>query len=364
MEDDTSLSERMVAALEQSGYTAVAAPSLREGLKSAVRIQPDVVVSDVHLGDADGRDLLEVLRHDENLQDCQFVIMTGDVAGASQRSGMNLGADDYLAKPFSLEEFLTCIETRMKRRSSSRRAEERFVRSMRDSLTLTLPHEFLTPLNGIIGLSEFLQDPGDELSPAAVAVMAKDIHDCGTQLLRTIHNYLTVLDVMDHPAAGGDEVGWIEAEDVELHLGSEAALIAETHGRRKDLELGSTLLATGPVRLDGKRFTAVAHELIDNAFKFSRPGSPVRLRLSQTEAGVELAVEDQGRGLTSEQIRRISAFRQFDRKRYEQQGLGLGLTLAQQLLDRDGGALRLAAAPVHGTLAAAFWPAQPPSPHP
>ena len=73
---------------------------------------------------------------------------------------------------------------------------------------------------------------------------------------------------------------------------------------------------------------------MDNACKFSRKETPVSVELG---GDGRLNITDRGRGLTVEEIGRIGAFLQFDRQKYEQQGLGLGLVLVQKLtLSRDG----------------------------
>ncbi len=72
----------------------------------------------------------------------------------------------------------------------------------------------------------------------------------------------------------------------------------------------------------------MVEELVDNACKFSRQGTPVEVELS---AEGLLSITDQGRGMTAAEIEQIGAFRQFDRKKHEQQGLGLGLVLVQKL---------------------------------
>jgi signal transduction histidine kinase len=76
----------------------------------------------------------------------------------------------------------------------------------------------------------------------------------------------------------------------------------------------------------------IVEELTDNAYKFSRKGTPVKVKL---QAG-KLTVMDRGRGLTAEEIERVGAFQQFDRKKHEQQGLGLGLVLVQKIALASG----------------------------
>ncbi|MEQ8960070.1 MAG: ATP-binding protein, partial [Coleofasciculus sp. C2-GNP5-27] len=97
-------------------------------------------------------------------------------------------------------------------------------------------------------------------------------------------------------------------------------------------------------------------ELIDNAFKFSPPGTAVSICDRVEQNRVILTITDQGRGMTSEQIANLGAYMQFERKLYEQQGSGLGLAIAQRLAQLHGGELTLESRPgkettVHVSLA-------------
>lgn len=85
----------------------------------------------------------------------------------------------------------------------------------------------------------------------------------------------------------------------------------------------------------------IIKELLDNAFKFSEPGTPIILQGQSLSRGYQLQISDRGRGMTQEQIARIGAFLQFGRNVYEQQGLGLGLAIAQKTVDMYGGRLQI-----------------------
>ncbi|MDQ8200253.1 hybrid sensor histidine kinase/response regulator [Pelagicoccus enzymogenes] len=356
VEDDSELRVSLVDALEDRGYRATSTSSLREAWEIANRWQPSLIVSDVHLEEGDGRDLLQLLEGEKRLGGCQFVFMTGDVEGVPQRAGMNLGADDYLAKPFLLDEFIECVETRLSKHGIKRESDERLLAMMRDSVSLTVPHEFLTPLNGIIGLSEFLMNPDESMSPETVREIAKDINQCGTSLLRTVRNYLAILDVLNHPSSLSREQPLVEPEEVNRCMMRLGKAVAGSKLRSNDVCWEQLLGPIPSVRLNLDRFETVVHELLDNAFKFSRAGTKVRLSVERRENAVWLKVVDSGCGMSPEQVGKIGAFRQFDRRRYMQQGLGLGLTLAQKLLHQDGGELRIASEPSVGTTVEARWP--------
>jgi signal transduction histidine kinase len=78
---------------------------------------------------------------------------------------------------------------------------------------------------------------------------------------------------------------------------------------------------------------------VQNAFKFSSTGLTVRVDCHSIENKLEFSVHDSGRGFSTEQIRRIGAYVQFERKMQDVEGLGLGLAIAKKLAELHGGSL-------------------------
>jgi len=112
VEDDAGLCHSLVEVAEKIGFAVWSCDTAGEALALAEAFKPTVIFCDVHLAQGDGRRVLAKLREDEVMRYCQFVLVTGDWVGASQRDSIELEADAYLAKPFSLQEFVTCVETR------------------------------------------------------------------------------------------------------------------------------------------------------------------------------------------------------------------------------------------------------------
>jgi len=93
------------------------------------------------------------------------------------------------------------------------------------------------------------------------------------------------------------------------------------------------------VSMAGSYFKKAVDELLDNAFKFSKAGTPVAVACGPSRGRFALSVSDKGRGMTSQQIADIGAHMQFERRFYEQQGVGLGLIIIKRLADLHGGEL-------------------------
>lgn len=91
------------------------------------------------------------------------------------RSGMNLGADDYITKPFSFDELLSAIKTRLSRKETIQDKSQAKLKSIRSNLISLMPHEYYTPLNSILGFSEVLREEYDTLEKSEALEMISSI---------------------------------------------------------------------------------------------------------------------------------------------------------------------------------------------
>jgi len=156
------------------------------------------------------------------------VIITGNPSQTSQRTAMNLGADDYLTKPFTTADVLECAETRLKRADIHWRVENQALQNLHGSLHTTLPHEFFTPLVGIIGMNELLMEEAGELSRDEIVDLAGNINRSGDRLHRTLRNYLRILDLNQMPVTAAAPLSPVQTQSTVTHL---ARSVATQHKR-------------------------------------------------------------------------------------------------------------------------------------
>ncbi|MGH7995715.1 MAG: response regulator, partial [Opitutaceae bacterium] len=107
IDDDLALRRTLEIALQTFGYEAILAADGRQGIALARETQPDLILCDVNMPGMDGRAVLQAMRNDPALANRQVVLMTGNQTQNPQREGMNLGADDYLPKPFEIAQLRT-----------------------------------------------------------------------------------------------------------------------------------------------------------------------------------------------------------------------------------------------------------------
>jgi DNA-binding NarL/FixJ family response regulator len=124
IEDEPEMLRNMVTILKMEGYQALSAFNGRTGLEVAVAERPDLILCDVMMPELDGHGVLQGLRASSETAGIPFVFLTARGEKSDIRVGMNLGADDYLAKPIDADELLTTIRTRLERHAEREEAAQ------------------------------------------------------------------------------------------------------------------------------------------------------------------------------------------------------------------------------------------------
>lgn len=113
IEDDTALRENTAELLELANYRVMTAANGTSGISAAKENLPDIIICDIMMPEADGYEVLEVLSHHPETSHIPFIFLSAKTEHKEIRRGMNLGADDYLTKPFEEEDLLSAIESRI-----------------------------------------------------------------------------------------------------------------------------------------------------------------------------------------------------------------------------------------------------------
>ncbi|HAL56100.1 MAG TPA: hybrid sensor histidine kinase/response regulator [Bacteroidetes bacterium] len=336
VDDETAFRELVALALEMEGFIVEQAANGEEALNWVAESTPDLILCDVAMPRLSGHELLAELRKHERTERVPFIFLTGQSAGEDLRHGMHLGADDYLTKPVKLEDLVSAIKVRLEKKERWERYSEVQLERLRQRISGSVPHEIRTPLTALLGLAELLQGEADSMDRAEIKELAGMLLQSGKRLHRTLEKYI-LYSQLEMIAMQEGQMAALRKESAEFSstkLKVAAAHIAALYDRPGDLKMN---LEEGRVHLYPDHLTVILEELVDNAFKFSTPGSPVVVRSHADERLYSLVVQDSGRGMTAEQIREIGAFMQFEREHFEQQGPGMGLTIVKKLIEIYGG---------------------------
>lgn len=115
IDDNTDIRENIAEILELSGYKTFTAENGKVGVELAIREKPSVIICDIMMPELDGYGVLHMVRKNASIQQTPFIFITAKTERSDLRKGMEMGADDYITKPFEDIELLNAVETRLKR---------------------------------------------------------------------------------------------------------------------------------------------------------------------------------------------------------------------------------------------------------
>ncbi|HEX2608452.1 MAG TPA: response regulator [Flavisolibacter sp.] len=117
IDDNTELRENTAEILELAGYRTLTAENGKKGVELAVREKPALIVCDIMMPELDGYGVLHLVRKQAELQQVPFIFLTAKTERSDFRKGMEMGADDYITKPFDDIELLNAVEARLKKKA-------------------------------------------------------------------------------------------------------------------------------------------------------------------------------------------------------------------------------------------------------
>ena len=115
VDDNPDIRENTAEILELAGYKAFTAENGRQGVDLAIKEKPSVIICDIMMPELDGYGVLHLLRKNPDTQHIPFIFLTAKAERTDFRKGMEMGADDYITKPFDEIELLNAIEARLKK---------------------------------------------------------------------------------------------------------------------------------------------------------------------------------------------------------------------------------------------------------
>lgn len=349
IEDDELIRENLIELFTNEGYLVFASENGKKGLEKAFEIVPDIIVSDIMMPEMDGFQVYKSIRSEPLLSVIPFIFLSALSERLHIRSGMVLGADDYITKPFINTELLEAVKNRIQKSKAAKKSME----ELKFNLIRSVPHEFLTPLNAVLGFSQLLLDGCNEeefLSKEDIHDYAFYIHDAGEKLLRITKNYVlfTELSIKQKTSEHRDRIKNEIYQNISKEIPELLFQFAKSENRENDLELK---IENANLFFSKKGLNKILEEILNNAMKFSRMKTKIIINGFIKDNYYYLTIQDFGRGMSLEEIQRIESFVQFEREVSEQSGLGLGLALVKKLVDIDQGEFWLESEKDKGTIA-------------
>ena len=332
--------------LVKNGVECFEAYNGLQGLEVLKAEKVHFILSDIDMPEMDGYGFLSAVRSQPQFEVLPFILLTGRPAYSGLLSGLRHGADSYLPKPFDEQTILETVSNCLHRLQRQEDKASTKFNEQRVNVLKMLPHELRTPLNGILGVADLLEM--GETNLEELQQYAEILRISGERMLRLTTNFLLCAELQmqaENPARTGalfDNEPFCDASEMTGVLQKRAF----TNERPDDLR---HKIASGRAALPPQALAKILDEILDNAFKFSKPGDPVTVTGKADGSLYCWRVEDCGRaGSPTDLQESRGLFIQFNRKTNEQQGAGMGLHLVEKLCANYGGTMRFSSTPGGG----------------
>jgi len=332
--------------LSEQDYQLHYAASGQEAIASLDLFDPDLILLDVMMPGIDGIEICRQIKAMSKWQAVPIIMVTALSSKSDLANCLTAGADDFISKPVNAIELRARVHSMLRIKQQYDNIQNLYhiqentinlldstLNELRGNLASTLSHELNTPLNGILGTIAWLKDELEDMDMAQIREILGWAHDSARRLETLTKKFLIYLGL----ELSASQQHKIESARTQF---SASAIEAELKYQAQKVNRSNDLLLTleeAEIALSERYLSTMLHELIDNALKFSSPETTIKVSSQVLGEMLHLSVQDSGQGMTEEQIAKIGAFMQFERKKYEQQGAGIGLKIVQKIVELAGG---------------------------
>jgi len=337
--DDEKANLKVLSNLLRNDVNIKLATSGHEAINRAVTFLPDLILLDVVMPEMDGFETIKALKANPLTEDIPVIFITGLNSPDKEELGLNLGAVDYIYKPFNQEVVKARVKTqleivRQRRELQTLSAELSKASEIKSRFLANMSHEIRTPLTAVIGYAESILagEVAEEDQLHAVEI----INNSGQHLLSLIN------DILDLSKIEADKLT-IEHLPVPLFkLIKDVSSLMEHKAKSKGLDFCldyhfplPSMIVTDPTRLK-----QIIINLVGNAIKFTEFGF-IRIAISMDDNQLIIVVEDSGIGISESNIRKLfCAFEQVGDNSIDKfGGTGLGLNISKYLTQKLSGDL-------------------------
>ncbi|MCF6366454.1 MAG: hybrid sensor histidine kinase/response regulator [Bacteroidales bacterium] len=330
VEDNQQIRSEMTDLFKMENFEVIEAANGLDGFIKAVNNLPDIIISDIMMPVIDGYKMFQELKKNPMTAQIPIIFLSALSTNEDIRKGMNMGVEDYLTKPVDYDDLVTTTENKLEKYSEFEKKYE----IIKADITNILYHEINTPLNAVIGFSDYLKTQVHVLSKDNIKKIADNIYSGGKRLHKLVKRYLIYSELRMNSTniSGIKKMRNCDYIDT-VKVINEVTDLEKFKHRKEDFEI-----STEPVELkiEEHLFRLLIEELTDNAVKFSSSGKKISINTYIENGSYILKIKNQGSGLSKEEVMQINDFNQINNHKYAQNGSGIGLSIVKMITDIYG----------------------------
>jgi two-component system sensor histidine kinase/response regulator len=364
VDDNPALLRSVERLLQMEGYEVMLASNGHEALQhlKAAAPLPDLIISDITMPGMDGFEFYKEMRKHSQWTDIPFIFLTARDQVEDLEQGYSLGADDYLVKPLDQDRLLWIVRGKLRRRDELRArilAQEQELKKAKQDLATMVAHELRTPLVSITMVADILAREMDILNADQVREMLDAMQSGQVRLHRLVEQMVMYVEMKSGTLATTVQAmrrPWCVHEVLSESLRYTQQMDYRQRGIRFRVEEDHP---EAIVQCDQSTLRQALSEIMLNAIAFSELDDEILVAQWASEKWTSIAITDRGPGIPEKELLRVfDPFYQVNRQWFEQQGVGIGLTLVKGIIELHDGVVEIQSRIGQGTQVTVTLPVQ------
>jgi len=338
----------------ENGWSPGFAPDGVTALDAVKKKLPDLILLDIMMPNMDGFEVCKQLKQDATLAEIPIIFLSAKADEDDVIAGLELGAVDYVTKPFKKKELITRVNTHLELQAA--KEELRKALATKDKLFSIIAHDLGNLFNGLVGFSSILTGKTRVvISDSQKKEYSQDI----LQMAEKGLNLLTNLLNWSRSQIGSLK---INPETINLqYLVNQNIELIQEKAKTKNINLFSQIDAdASSLFADVNLLNTVVRNLLSNAVKFTPSLGEIKICSKKVNNLIEISVSDTGVGIEAEYIDKLFRIDVIHTTpgTAQEEGNGLGLILCQELVEKLGGTLEVESEVGKGTRFYMRFPSQ------
>ncbi|MFA6233003.1 MAG: hybrid sensor histidine kinase/response regulator [Bacteroidota bacterium] len=339
--DDVSRNLQILGSfLRDAHFDVSATANGKHALEIAADINPDLILLDIMMPEMDGFETCRRLKADERTHDIPVIFLTAKTAEEDILHGFELGAVDYITKPFQRQELLERVRVHV----DLRRSRLELARTVRDKdkLFSIIAHDLRGPLGSFMSISDYLTENLEELDLAEIRPLFREMRQTSRSVYDLLENLLEWSRI---------QLGTVTFNPAPFKLRTVAnnvESVVQSQVQRKELLLENLIPQDISVMGDHQMISTVLRNLVSNAIKYTPRGGRIYLEadIDHGASRVTVFVRDTGLGMSGKLQEAILNGSQLTSTpgTEKERGTGLGMMLCSEMIARHGQTLQVESA--------------------
>lgn len=345
--DDQPNNLKVIANVLNDEYKLFVANSGKNALLVLESEQPNLILLDVMMPEMNGFEVCERIKQNENIKDIPIIFLTAKSDIEDIQRGFEVGAVDYITKPFNLIELKARVKNHidlynsqyelklLNERLSASENVLKLANDTKNKFFSIIAHDLKSPFSGFMGLSDMLANNMDKMKPEMIKTISKTMNEESQRIYNLLENLLE----WSNTQIGLSDVNLVQIDLLELSTGVINTFLQNANF--KNIKLNNNIQKDTRVFADNYMLNTVFRNLISNAIKFTRQNGQINISTIENTVNrtFTVVIEDNGIGMKEVVLKHIFDIgsKHTSLGTANEKGSGLGLVLCKEFIEKMGG---------------------------